>query len=73
MSFSLYPTLIKSECQEYILQQDQPCASEEHANLPVGLCVRDIKQKLKVVVVTKGQLGQKFIFNLLESFRIVEN
>ena len=46
------------KCQEYMML-NKPCTSEEHANIPVGLCVRDIKQKLKIVVVTRGQLEQK--------------
>ena len=48
---------VSNKCQEY-MKLNQPCASEEHANPPVGLCVRYIKQKLKVVVVTRGKLEQ---------------
>ena len=60
-----YCSLVKLEiyggsckCQDYMML-NKPCASEEHANLPVGRCVRHIKQKLKVVVMTRGQLEQK--------------
>ena len=62
MYISFNSILIKLGCQEYThlyIPRDLPCASEEHADLPVRLRVGDIKQKLKVVVVTRGQLGKK--------------